>query len=203
MYIMSRLEMLGAILLTIILLVYVFGFPKINLGKMVGGGSDPEPYEEADRGTEIDFGGRSPVLAATVAPVLASNEPEKVVDNAQIDVAALPRPQQSNNSAPLGGFEPELSALPADQLKPEELLPRDDNYSAWTASNPAVQGSLADKNYLPSGHHFGINTVGQSLRNANRGLRTDPPIPMREVGPWNQTTIEADTNRRILEIGSS
>ena len=52
------------------------------------------------------------------------------------------------------------------------------------------------------GHHIGINTVGQSLRNANRQLRSEPPNPQVKVSPWNQTTIEADTNRRPMEIGS-
>ena len=46
-----------------------------------------------------------------------------------------------------------------------------------------------------------VNTVGQTLRNANRQLRSEPPNPQVKVSPWLQTTIEADTNRRPLEIG--
>ena len=50
-------------------------------------------------------------------------------------------------------------------------------------------------------NNVGVNTVGQTLRNANRQLRSEPPNPQVKVSPWLQTTIEADTNRRPLEIG--
>ena len=56
-------------------------------------------------------------------------------------------------------------------------------------------------NFLTAGYHVGINTVGQTLRNANRGLRSDPPNPQVKVSPWLQTTIEPDSNRKPLEIG--
>ena len=56
---------------------------------------------------------------------------------------------------------------------------------------------------LKAGHHIGINTVGQSLRNANLQLRSEPPNPKMDVGPWNQTTIAGDPYRRPLEIGSN
>jgi hypothetical protein len=90
--------------------------------------------------------------------------------------------------------------FPKDQLNPEELLPGDAN-STWAQVNPAGQGDLQDSNFLNAGHHIGVNTVGQSLRNSNLGLRSEPPNPQVKVSPWNQTTIEFDSNRRGLEIG--
>ena len=80
--------------------------------------------------------------------------------------------------------------------------PKDNGYNTWNESSPQSQGHLSDQNFLSSGHHFGINTVGQSLKNANQSLRSDPPIPQVAVGPWLQSTIEADTNRKQFEIGS-
>jgi hypothetical protein len=50
-------------------------------------------------------------------------------------------------------------------------------------------------------HHIGVNTVGQTLRNANRQLRSEPPNPQVKVSPFLQTTIGPDTNRKPLEIG--
>jgi hypothetical protein len=91
---------------------------------------------------------------------------------------------------------------PKDQLTPEELLPGDAN-SAWAQVNPAGQGDLRDKNFLEAGHHIGVNTVGQSLRNPNLQLRSEPPNPQVKVSPWAQTTIEPDTNRRPMEVGGS
>ena len=88
---------------------------------------------------------------------------------------------------------------PKDILSPKELLPKDVE-STWAQSVPAGQGSLGDQNFLNAGFHIGINTVGQTLRNPNYGLRSEPPNPQVKVSPWMQTTIEPDTNRRAMEI---
>ena len=90
---------------------------------------------------------------------------------------------------------------PKDVLSSADLLPRDAN-SLWAQVSPSGQGSLADQNFLTSGFHIGINTVGQTLRNANRQLRSEPLNPQVKVSPWMQTTIDPDINRRPLEINS-
>ena len=90
--------------------------------------------------------------------------------------------------------------MPKDVLSSAELLPADAN-SLYAQVNPSGQGSLQDQNLLTAGYHVGVNTVGQSLRNANRQLRSDPPNPQVKVSPWMQTTIEPDLNRAPLEIG--
>ena len=90
--------------------------------------------------------------------------------------------------------------FPKDQLSPADLLPSDCN-SKWAQSVPNCQGEMGDMNFLTAGYHIGINTVGQTLRNANRQLRSEPLNPQVPVSPWLQTTIEPDTNRRPLEIG--
>jgi hypothetical protein len=69
--------------------------------------------------------------------------------------------------------------------------------------NPAGQGDVKDQNYLTAGYHVGVNTVGQTLRNANLQLRSEPPNPQVPVSPWNISTIEPDINRVPLEIGST
>ena len=89
---------------------------------------------------------------------------------------------------------------PKDVLTPGDLLPQDSN-STWAQTVPNGQGSLGDQNFLNAGFHVGINTVGQSLRNANLQLRSEPPNPQLKVSPWLQTTIEPDANRKAFEIG--
>ena len=42
--------------------------------------------------------------------------------------------------------------------------------------------------------HMGVNTVGSSLRNATHDIRGDIPNPKINVSPWNNSTIEPDTN---------
>ncbi len=84
---------------------------------------------------------------------------------------------------------------------PSELLPKDSN-SQWAQLNPSGKGELANINLLKAGYHIGIDTVGQTLRNANLQIRSEPPNPQLYVGPWNQSTIESDFMRPPLEIGA-
>ena len=84
---------------------------------------------------------------------------------------------------------------------PKSLLPNDQN-SKWAALNPQGSGDLQNVNLLQSGSLTGINTVGSSLRNANLQLRSEPANPQLNVGPWNNTTIDADVRAQTFEIGS-
>jgi hypothetical protein len=108
-----------------------------------------------------------------------------------------PEPQQNN--AESGRLPTEC--YPKDTLTPQDLLPQDSN-STWAQTVPAGQGSLGDQNFLNAGFHVGINTVGQSLRNANLQLRSEPANPQMKVSPWLQSTIDPDVNRKALEIGA-
>lgn len=89
-------------------------------------------------------------------------------------------------------------AMEKEQVTPKDLLPSSDGM--WgMAAEPS--GPLANKNFLQAGHNIGINTVGQTLRNANLQLRSEPPNPQVQVSPWQQSTINPDVNRKPLEIG--
>ena len=101
--------------------------------------------------------------------------------------------QDNNNNLP-------NECYPKDILSPSELLPKDTN-SVWAQSVPSGQGSLGDQNFLNAGFHVGMNTVGQTLRNPNYQLRSEPPNPQVKVSPWMQSTIEPDSNRKAMEIG--
>ncbi len=92
------------------------------------------------------------------------------------------------------------SSFPKSQLTSAELLPQD-NSSQWAQVYPTGEGSLKDRNFLQAGYHIGINTVGQTLRNANQQLRSEPPNPQVKVSPWLQSTIEPDMGRKPFEIG--
>jgi hypothetical protein len=94
----------------------------------------------------------------------------------------------------------QAACFPKEMLTPEELKPQD-NSSLWAQVNPAGEGSLKGRSFLQAGHNIGINTVGQTMRNANLQIRSEPPNPQVSVSPWNQTTIEPDTARKPLEIG--
>jgi hypothetical protein len=99
-------------------------------------------------------------------------------------------------SSPQGDYAVQPVANPAD------LLPHDQN-SQWSALNPVAmnQGSVAMPDLLQAGYHIGLDTIGQTLRNANLQLRSDPIIQKQDIGPWNQSTIEPDLARVPLEVG--
>lgn len=95
------------------------------------------------------------------------------------------------------------ACFPRDRLTAQDLLPKDAADSKWAQLNPAGTGDIHDQNYLTAGYHIGVNTVGQSMRNANLQLRSEIPNPQTPVGPWMISTIEPDLRQNTLEIGSS
>ena len=98
---------------------------------------------------------------------------------------------------------PTRSCYPQDSLSPKELLPKDDkdNIANFNKDYPISEGILKGVNFLEAGYQIGVNTVGQSLRNANRQIRSEPPNPQVNVSPWLNTTIGPDLARRPLEAG--
>lgn len=103
-------------------------------------------------------------------------------------------------SAPQSSTAPGYALQPV--ANPADLLPVDQN-SQWSALNPNTmkKGDVMMPDLLQAGYHIGLDTIGQTLRNANQQLRSDPIIPVQQVGPWNQSTIEPDLGRVPLEIG--
>jgi hypothetical protein len=113
------------------------------------------------------------------------------------------------HSAPAAPAPPSAPAAPSGKgyalqpvANPSDLLPQDQN-SQWSALNPnsANKGDILMPDLLQAGYHIGLDTIGQTLRNPNLQLRSDPLIPKSDIGPWNQSTIEPDIGRVPLEIG--
>ena len=50
----------------------------------------------------------------------------------------------------------------------------------------------------PDRYVIGINTVGQSLKNASYDIRGTVPNPKYSISPWNNSTIEPDYNIKSL-----
>jgi len=100
---------------------------------------------------------------------------------------------------PVGMFSDDagsVSQRPAET--PDSLLPRDTNKS-WQ-NNQTGGGALNGINLVRSGELIGINTIGNTLKNANYQLRRDPIIQKAQVGPWNQSSFEMDPFRNGVEL---
>ena len=128
---------------------------------------------------------------------------KSLIQDGMID-SSLNKPNGENNGP--GSFEAPTAPTAAYDFRsttnPSDLLPQDQN-SEWAALNPVNQGSAAMPDLLQAGYHIGLDTIGQTLRNPNYQLRSDPIIPKAEVGPWNKSTIEPDLGRVPLEVGVS
>ena len=127
--------------------------------------------------------------------------------NAQASAGVRPSDPNGNEVfASANGVQTSMPGIPSSCSQPNiqnpaELLPKDSN-SQWAQLNPSGKGELANVNLLKAGYHIGIDTVGQTLRNANLQIRSEPPNPQMNVGPWNNSTIESDYFRPPLEIGA-
>lgn len=117
------------------------------------------------------------------------------------NVVGLVSNDSNDNYLPVGGLSTNGNTCNQPISDPMDLLPKDVN-SQWSNMNPA-SADLKNINLLSAGQLIGINTVGSSLRNPSLQERSEPVIPKTNIGPWNQSTIDADILRRPLEIGSS
>jgi|TARA_B110000008_G_C16939756_1_gene551972 hypothetical protein len=87
-----------------------------------------------------------------------------------------------------------------DTASPQDLLPTDKN-SEFAKLNPVNAGQSEMPDLLQAGSLIGVDTIGQTLKNPNLQLRSEPAIPKQQVGPWNNSTFEPDLSRVPLELG--
>jgi len=126
------------------------------------------------------------------------------LSNGQI-AAAEAQGQNEVQQAVTGLGRTPSTCYPQKKLSPQDLLPTDENKAIqeFNIAKPVGEGILQGVNMLDASYHVGVNTVGQSLRNANRQLRSEPPNPQVNVSPWMNTTINPDLPRRPLEVGEN
>ena len=137
----------------------------------------------------------------------SGNYPGVYGNNISSEERERPQPSPSSSGKP----KPDGSVKPVQPVaqggysaqnvaNPSDLLPSDKN-SQWASLNPVNQGSVNTPDLLQAGYHIGLDTIGQTLKNPNLQLRSDPIIPKKEIGPWNQSTYEPDLMRVPLEVG--
>lgn len=153
--------------------------------------NDKEHFGSDADATDDDDETSVPVVPTTTPTATATTSSSSPAMEMMTGQNPVDRDMQNAQMMGMGG---------SNQLTADDLLPQDKS-SVWASVNPEGQGSLADKNFLQAGYHIGINTVGQTLRNANLQLRSEPPCPQVQVSPWLQSTIEPDVSRRPMEIG--
>jgi FtsZ-interacting cell division protein ZipA len=164
--------------------------------------NDESMAEDGEQGDGVDEDVEQFTTGSPPAPVLSNDD---VPSGPGFAGSVRPSEPSSNEQyldldfpkAPTKG--PASSS--ASSARIENLLPKDASNTKWAQMNPAGQGEVNGQWLLTAGHHYGINTVGQTNKNPNLQLRTDPPNPRINVSPWMQSTVEPDLNRRPFEIG--
>jgi|APCry1669189241_1035207.scaffolds.fasta_scaffold37768_2 hypothetical protein len=142
--------------------------------------TEPKPYS----------GDSSLAVSDSMAPIKHNTN---VLAYPQISNTYSPQPNTADIYSQCAQKTPMTSA---------QLLPNNDPTNNWGLSNPQINTNLENRNFLETGHHFGIDTQGNSLRNANLQLRSDPIVQqIPNITPWGNTTIGPDTNRKQFEIG--
>ena len=104
-------------------------------------------------------------------------------------LASVPQSENSGNAV--------FKTCDLNKISPEELLPSQNN-TQFAKLNPTVASNLQNKNFLEAGAHIGLDTVGQSLRNASYDLRAETPNPRMNVSPLMNTTIQPDLAKKPL-----
>lgn len=119
--------------------------------------------------------------------------------NAALQAIVPPMPPPVNTA---GGPVSNPLYTPGASTNPSDLLPSDKN-SEWASLNPAFSNNgIITPDLLQAGALSGLDTIGQTLRNPNLQIRSDPVIPKQNVGPWQNSTIEPDLIRAPFEINS-
>lgn len=187
----TEMKVLFSVLIAVVVLYGVY-----TIDPTFGGVLSYEGFAEAKSDAPKPAAAPAPPKPAAPAAPAASKDKfqNHGKDEGFEDVAGFEGPAQFGSAdAPAGCY-------PRDQLTPSELLPKDMN-SVWAEQNPMGPGSLKGKNFLSAGALIGVNTVGQSMRNANLQVRSEPPNPQVAVSIFNQSTITPDISNRPLEIG--
>lgn len=85
------------------------------------------------------------------------------------------------------------------EFNASEYLPKDVNNDWFETDLNNDEVNVKDSNLIVTDRYIvGVNTVGQSLKNASYDIRAAPPCPKFAVSPWQQSTIEPDFNIKSL-----
>jgi hypothetical protein len=81
----------------------------------------------------------------------------------------------------------------------KDYLPKEINDQWFDTDFSQAKFNINDDKLINTEKYIvGINTVGQSLKNASYDIRGTVPNPKFSVSPWNNSTYEADYNIKSL-----
>ena len=196
--------LVGLVVLAVVGMVVYMNFPKLK--QAMEGFVDVSPASRqsiktlaangSHHGKDKNKGANDRKNKHVTVPVPGPKKGKK--DEGFSDFADYNSESETLGSVPMAAAQKPAGCYQREQLNPVELLPADPN-SQWAQVNPGGAGEFQGKSFLSAGALIGVNSIGQSMRNSNLQLRSEPPCPQAQPGPWNISTIEPDLTRKPLE----
>ena len=104
-----------------------------------------------------------------------------------------PIPQGANSSAV------DLNKNNGKKYEAKDFLPKEINKQWFDPDFSQAKVNVNDDKLINTERYvIGINTVGQSLKNASHDIRGTIANPKFTISPWNNSTYEPDTNLKSL-----
>jgi hypothetical protein len=106
---------------------------------------------------------------------------------------------EDNNLNPASSNAVDLNKQNQKDYCAKDFLPKENNPEWWDDGFSQAKYNLNDDKLINTERYIiGINTVGQSLKNASYDIRGTIANPKFSVSPWNNSTVEADYNLKSL-----
>lgn len=120
----------------------------------------------------------------------------------QINMRKMEEPLSEDKSDPRDfsykkkKFTTRTPADTKDLFDVDKMLPKEKE-EGWFDVEPLMSTKKIKGTHLIHPKvHMGVNTVGNTLKNGTHDIRGDIPNPRINVSPWNNSSIEPDTNIR-------
>lgn len=152
------------------------------------------------------------IIPLAVKPEVIQQALAESISNASKDVFQFEGNSSDNNSGASldAAFERPVASQPrAENVNMKEqdtkkynaadFLPKEVNSEWFNTDFSQAKVNVEDTNLINTERYvIGVNTVGQSLKNASYDIRGTIANPKFAVSPWNNSTYEPDTNIKPL-----
>jgi hypothetical protein len=149
--------------------------------------SEPRPVSRGERSPPA-----SPKDESNVLSGFGAND----IDSLGADLQTAfdrPIPQNVNSSAV------DMNKNNVKKYDAKDFLPKEINNKWFDTDFSQAKFNVNDDKLINTERYvIGINTVGQSLKNASYDIRGTIPNPKFSISPWNNSTYEPDTNLKSL-----
>jgi hypothetical protein len=122
-------------------------------------------------------------------------EPSDIVESGALLDAAFQRPipQEARTDVV------DINKNNVKNYNAKDFLPKEINNQWFDTDFSQAKFNINDDKLINTERYvIGINTVGQSLKNASYDIRGTVPNPKFTVSPWNNSTYEPDNNLKSL-----